>query len=158
MCIRDRFYSCARDNLGNIEAPPLANDTWIQVTGQPPLTNLSIGEPSSDEGLENWVTSHTPLTFTAHDPDGHPNFIVTKYRIYNVHNTTWYPSWITFMESFTLMGSGTHYIEYYSLDNNGTGNYSTEMVHNQTFQVDDTSPGGMLRWDLLSGVLVKDGM
>ena len=130
------LYTIAKDNATNTEAAPLSADESICIDISAPATSMHAGLPR----YGNYVTSSTTFNLTATDSVG---VNATYYRI-------WYGGWnpspgtgsgignnfSVYSANFTLSGSGTHYIEFYSDDIAG----NNESVHNSTYIVDNTSP------------------
>lgn len=119
------YYSI--DNLGNIEQTK--NQTHI-VDDTTPTTVKTIGNPKY--GIDDeWVTSST--SFNLSTSDNLSGVDSTYYRIW--YNNRW-TEWIDYEINFTLSGEGTHYLEFYSVDNLG----NMEIISNQTYYIDDTPP------------------
>ena len=110
----------------------LVHDEYIlNIDDISPITNKIINSPKY--GAEDeWVTSSTEFNLTAIDDLSGVD--ATYYRIW--YNGAWTP-WNEYAGNFTLAGEGTHYLEYYSVDNAG----NVEETHNQTHYVIDTSLG-----------------
>jgi hypothetical protein len=98
-----------------------------------PTTTFNIGSPKWAALPDTWITSATPLDFTAEDlncPTSGVEF--TKYRIDA-------GSWITYTVPFTLpeiLGEGPHTIHYYSQDNAG----NVEPQQSSTVILDNSPP------------------
>jgi len=103
------------------------------IDNDPPQTTLEIGSPR----YNNFVTTSTPIYLNT--TDNCSNWYI-HYRIWN-ENTGW-SSWYVGNQNESLITTfseeGKHYIEYYANDTSVLNN--TEMTHNETYYVDDTSP------------------
>lgn len=119
----------------------LTHDEYIlKIDDTPPTTSKNVGSPKF--GLnDKWVTSSANFNLTATDDLSGVN--KTYYQIW--YNGLWKP-WTEYTQNFTLSDEGKHYLEYYSIDKAG----NIEETHNQTHNVDDTSPSTICS---LSGTL-----
>ncbi len=130
------LYTRADDNATNTESAPVSADEAIGVDTGAPSTSIHVGLPK----YGNYVTSSTSFNLTATDSGGVNS---TYYRIWH---GGWTPSpgtgsgiggnFSVYSANFTLSGSGTHYVEFYSDDISG----NDEAVHNNTYIVDNDSP------------------
>ena len=100
--------------------------------GTPPTTTKAYGVPFYTDGVDDWITTATPITLTAVDEglcaDG-----VMEIR-YNYGD-----GWMVApgdAVTFIIPDECTHLIEYYSVDNVG----NTETTKSQIVNVDDTPP------------------
>ena len=130
------LYTIAEDNAANAELAPSSADESIGIDTGAPVTTVHLAGPEHG----NYVTSSTVFNFTATDTNG---VNATYYR-------AWYGGWTpspgtgsgtdnnfsVYSANFTISGSGTHYIEYYSDDFLG----NNEALHNSTYIVDDSPP------------------
>lgn len=103
----------------------------IEEDTTPPTSAKAVRIYGSGMSGSEWVSSNTTFSFIVTDNESGVN--ATYYRIW--YNGTW-TGWITYTEPFSLSGTGTHYLEYYSVDNVG----NEETIHNQTHNVDGTPP------------------
>ncbi|MEA3344012.1 MAG: hypothetical protein U9Q92_07675, partial [archaeon] len=150
-----------KDIAGNI----LEDIEKFRVDDTPPETTKTYGNPHFPYTINNtqyphWITTHTPITLAANDPDptGHGcniSNMTTYYRNvyegphglpgfcenYNVC-MTWQPSawdacgWIEYTVPFFKNEESCHIIEYYSVDELG----NREPVKHQCVFVEDTPP------------------
>jgi len=86
----------------------------------PPTTAKVYGEPYYTNGVDEWITSDTPISLNAIDDDSGVDY--TKYRVW--YNGEWRTDWLTYTGPFTMgeIGEGKdclHKIEYYSVDEAG---------------------------------------
>ncbi|MCD6171331.1 MAG: choice-of-anchor J domain-containing protein, partial [Thermoplasmata archaeon] len=117
----------AVDNLGNTEA---MHSVEINVDDSPPSTTLTYGTPYYTDGVDEWITTSTPITLTAVDyPDCASGVVATYYRING-------GTWQTYTGPFTIPDECTHTIEYYSVDCIG----NEEPHHLVTVHVDSSPP------------------
>jgi len=117
----------AVDNLGNTEA---MHSVEINVDDSPPATTLTYGTPYYTDGVDEWITTSTPITLTAVDyPDCASGVVATYYRING-------GTWQTYTGPFTIPDECTHTIEYYSVDCIG----NEEPHHLITVHVDSSPP------------------
>ncbi|MCD6512722.1 MAG: hypothetical protein J7K61_03895 [Thermoplasmata archaeon] len=130
-----QFYTIATDDAGNKESKTTA-DEIAAIDTTPPSSSISA---SPIHG--NHITSSSTITISSTDTTSGVN--VTYYRTWN---GTWSPApgtgagignnYSVYSGSFSLTGEGTHYVEYYSVDNLG----NVEAIHNVTYIVDDSGP------------------
>lgn len=85
----------------------------------PPTTTKEYGTPYYTDGVNEWVTSDTPIYLTATDEGS--GVAYTKYRVW--YNGEW-TEWLTYTGPFTMKDIGVekdclHKIEWYSVDNAG---------------------------------------
>ena len=83
----------------------------------PPTTTNEYGEPYYTNGVDEWITSDTPISLDATDDESGVDY--TKHRVW--YNGEW-TDWFTYMEPFTITDAGVgmdglHVIEWYSVDN-----------------------------------------
>jgi sugar lactone lactonase YvrE len=119
------YYS--EDHLGNTESP---RDTVVAVDCDPPVTTLHIGTPRfplTADSLPQYITSSTPLSFTATDDISGVD--TTYYRIDS-------GTWDVYRETFNVSPEGAHTVEYYSVDKAG----NREDVNSKELRVDETHP------------------
>ncbi|RLG14552.1 MAG: hypothetical protein DRN66_01650, partial [Candidatus Nanohalarchaeota archaeon] len=152
-------YDIAGNNVTDIEK--------FRVDDTPPKTTKTYGDPHFpytiiEDQYPHWITTHTPVTLVANDPDptGHGcniSNMTTYYRNvykgphglqgfcedYNVC-MTWQPSawddcgWTEYTRPFFKNEESCHIIEYYSVDELG----NKESVKHQCVFVEDTPPVG----------------
>lgn len=113
----------SQDNLENLEA---VKSFAIVVDNTPPVSVITPGTPSYEEGGKLHVTSATSFTLSATD-----NLSGTAKTEYRIDNGPWTP-----YAPFTLSSEGSHVIGYRSMDN--LGNQEAEKVLGVI--VDNTSP------------------
>ncbi|HEC77405.1 MAG TPA: PKD domain-containing protein, partial [Thermoplasmatales archaeon] len=119
------FYSV--DNAGNVEN--VTNQTHY-VDDSPPVTSLSYGSPYYTNGIEEWITTSTPITLTAVDePECAVGVMATYYSI-NGGN------WSLYTQPFTINEECEHTIEWYSIDYLG----NVEQIHSTVVNVDSSPP------------------
>ncbi|HEC76438.1 MAG TPA: PKD domain-containing protein, partial [Thermoplasmatales archaeon] len=119
------YYSI--DYLGNEEVHHIIT---VNVDDSPPATTLTYGTPYYTDGINEWITTSTPITLTAVDyPECAVGVMATYYRING-------GTWIEYTEPFTIDEECTHTIEYYSIDYLG----NEEPHHIVTVNVDDSPP------------------
>jgi hypothetical protein len=115
----------------------------IYLIYNPPVTEIQIGEPKYITAENNFITSHTPISFVIVDEAGGVKW--TKYKIDN-------GNWLTYDLPFTLDGyvEGRHLIEFYS--ENIFGN--KEAAKSYTVTIDDTPPETQITYEPFA---VEDG-
>jgi cysteine-rich repeat protein len=124
-------YYC-KDALGNIET---THSESYSVDHTAPVTSLAFGTPLVNYGgFAKWITSQTPVTLTANDPDTtgfgcNSGVYSTKYRVTKLTTneaclsndacqiTEGNGEWKSYSSPFTVGESSCHLIEYYSSDN-----------------------------------------
>ncbi|MEM2583814.1 MAG: right-handed parallel beta-helix repeat-containing protein, partial [Candidatus Thermoplasmatota archaeon] len=119
------YYS--EDKAGTIE--DVHNQTHY-VDNTPPTTTLTFGTPYYTDGVDEWITSSTPITLTSTDGGA---CACGVYKIYYRINGG---AWNEYTAPFTIPDECTHTIEYYAVDNLG----NTETTKSQTVKVDNTPP------------------
>jgi hypothetical protein len=130
------FYTIAEDNASNTETAPGSADENAGIDTISPITTIQA-VPSY--GMA--ISSSSSITLNAVDIVSGVN--ATYQRIWN---GTWYPipgtgvgkssDFSLYAGAFSLIQSGTNYVEYYSDDNVG----NEETTHNQTYNVDASPP------------------
>ncbi|HEC76859.1 MAG TPA: PKD domain-containing protein [Thermoplasmatales archaeon] len=119
------------DYLGNVEQ---INSTVVNVDSSPPVTSLSYGSPYYTDGIEEWITTSTPITLTAVDePECAVGVMATYYRIITDEYTT---IWHEYTGPFYMPEECEHTIEYYSIDWLG----NVEEVKSTVVYVDNSAP------------------
>ena len=126
-----QWYSI--DYLGNAEQ---IHSTVVNVDSSPPVTSLSYGTPYYTDGIEEWITTSTPITLTAID---YPECACGVEAIYYRIN---YGPWIEYSGAFNIGIECSHIIEYYAVDYLG----NEEPHHIITVNVDDSSPSTTLNY------------
>lgn len=127
----------AVDNLGNAEK---IHSFMINVDAFPPSTNLTVGEPHTENPL--FVKSLTRFWFISSDTGNCTTGVkAIWYRIWSIYNgwTEWmiFDPLISATDGISIVdGEGLHYIEFHSEDFVG----NIENIHNITCYVDDTPP------------------
>ncbi|MEW6295289.1 MAG: hypothetical protein AB1467_03255 [Candidatus Diapherotrites archaeon] len=128
------------------------------VDKTPPVTTKRYGEPFYPNQISDWISSLTPIYFSAYDPEPHPSGVkATYYRISLVDDTYCdginedknydlscedAPTPDSFFDVFielsppTIPEESCHLIEYYSVDNVD----KTEEPKRQCVFVDNTAP------------------
>jgi hypothetical protein len=101
---------------------------WL---GQRDMTPPRSVKASPVGNGDEWITNST--VFTLYAVDDYSGVDVTYYRTW--HDNMWSP-WITYVDPFSVDGSGIHYVEFYSVDNAG----NIENVQNQTHYLDNVPP------------------
>lgn len=116
----------------NVKISEISSDPYVYFVGDiiPPTTTKTVSEPKHGQN-DLSVTSLTEFNLTA--TDDLAGVRSTFYRIWCDGEWT---SWMEYLENFSLLSEGLHYLEYYSVDNG----FNPEVIHNQTHFVDDTSP------------------
>ena len=119
------YYSI--DNARNVEN--VTNQTHY-VDLSPPVTSLSYGSPYYTNGIEDWITTSTPITLSTVDyPECACGVMVTYYRING-------GDWNLYTHPFTINEECKHTIEFYSVDYLG----NEEDHHTVTVNVDSSPP------------------
>ncbi|MCX6747175.1 MAG: MopE-related protein [Candidatus Pacearchaeota archaeon] len=161
--IHELEYYCV-DALGNTESHSCVTGQGVNcetdyVDHTKPVTTKTYGTPYVSKDGKEWITSQTPITLTAVDPDttGHgcnSGVKETKYRVSLVSDSCCEPivgltggelvpspcsgtgTWNTYSTPFTIPQESCHLIEYYSVDNVD----KTEGVKSQYVYVDNSKP------------------
>lgn len=119
------YYSV--DKSGNKEEMKTIS---LFLDNTPTKSKIILGEPKYISN-NKYIADNTPIKLSASDASSGIN--KTYYRIW--YNTGW-TSWLEYSSDFILPENGKHYIEYYSVDNNG----NVEETNNQSLYVDDIPP------------------
>jgi len=98
----------------------------IDIT--PPTTTKEYGEPYYTNGVDEWITSDTPIFLDGADDDSGVDY--TEYRVW--YNGEW-TDWLDYTGPFTMgeIDKGKdclHKIEYYSVDNSGNEEWWHEVM------------------------------
>lgn len=108
--------------------------------GDPPLTTKTYGCPFYTNGVDDWITSSTPIILNAVDyPLTNPSGVLkTWYRILEWSCNQWIVlvDWTVYVYPFNIHKEGKFRIEYYSIDNCN----NVEELKWQTVYVDNSAP------------------
>jgi PKD repeat protein len=122
-----KYY--AVDNCGNNE--PM-NSQYVKVDNTAPVTTKTYGLPFYTDGVDDYISSMTPIYLDAVDPGQHPSGV---YGIWYNYGAGW-----NFVNddfaAFTIPTECDHLIEYYAVDNLG----NVGPVLWQWVKVDNTPP------------------
>jgi hypothetical protein len=117
---------CSTDYAGNVEG---ISSVVLRLDGMPPITALSLGDPSYLVG-GNFVNSSTPISLQAIDGGATPvGFDYTGYRIDG-------GSWGVYSSPFHLLIEGSHTVDFFSSDKL----LNLETQRSVTVVVDNTPP------------------
>ncbi len=119
----------ATDALGNRAEEKTGS---VSVDNTNPQTTLSSGTPKFEANGKTYITSATPLSLSATDPQVNGFAAGLSYTQYRVDSGTF----VAYTGSAFLLQEGIHTVEYQSLDNVG----NTESVKSGIFYVDNTLP------------------
>gem|GEM_PF-2996567 len=144
------------DNVACVEAqydcttPVSDSDTAhvVVISGcedEPPETIKEYGQPFYTNGIDDWITTSTPIWLNATDyPISAPSGVLhTFYRILKWNAGSWDAEidWTIYTGPFTVPSECKHKIEFYSVDNC----CNQEEIKNQIVYVDDTPPCSWLK-------------
>ena len=107
----------------------MVNET-VDLT--PPSVTFEIGTPYYNDGINDWISSSTPLYINASDEHNYTIY----YRIWNGSWGAWQSGVINNNVVLYVQEEGLHCIEYYAKDSLN----NTSPTYNSTFYVDNTPP------------------
>jgi len=102
------------------------------VDETPPSVTFEIGTPYYNDGINEWISSSTPLYINASDEHNYTIY----YRIWNGSWGAWQSGLMDTNLILHIQDEGLHYLEYYASDS--LGNPSD--IYNVSFYVDNTPP------------------
>jgi len=114
----------SRDNLGNVEE---AKTLTVTVDQTPPVTTVSVGQPQYHDGAMLYISSMTPITFTATD---------TLSGVAQIAYSIDAGGWITYTGAITIPSEGLHAVRYRAIDRLG----NTDAARSLPVTVDTTPP------------------
>ena len=110
----------------------VTQNATLEADLTPPSVTFEVGTPYYNDGINEWISSSTPLYINASDEHNYTIY----YRIWNGSWGAWQSGLMDTNLILHIQDEGLHYLEYYASDS--LGNPSD--IYNVSFYVDNTPP------------------